>query len=297
MNVCLFSPVGAIVKIDGNAHFITKYNPMSFSTDRSFIEFLPQGYEPSFCFTSEREYSNNMRIIELYDGFLYIPRLKRKRDEPYKRIFMKTQSYYGEQICFKVVTDGGIKLTALSSMSENATELPFVPTDIQIVPHSDFPVVMVILKGKKNVAVAFKLPELEIVFKTVGDEIELGEYVTVKNSYCDIAGHTVTDFWKTGLPFKSEGRKITYRNKRFSDEIIPYAFLEEVAIKGDYRAFLSAELKERAELIPEFLGKTDYFVPPFCTSMNSRIILVCDRKAKYLSVKLVDGLISDINLE
>jgi hypothetical protein len=84
---------------------------------------------------------------------------------------------------------------------------------------------------------------------------------------------------------------------RLPTNLLPYAFFESVLIGGDYVAFLSDELKEKARSLTEFLGE---YLSVVLTDDEKRIGLVKKRRERvfdvvYYTVELEKGKIVDIH--
>jgi hypothetical protein len=299
MNVYLYSPIDIIVKCEDLIFPLEKFNPqiLTGATENTFVEFCPSGnFLPCFAFPFRRHLSQNVRIIDLYEGILLIPKLLQARNLPHKKLFASSVNYFSNGINFSVLVDGAPKLVADGAFCHEEIELPFVPKEWKLAPHSELPLVVVTLKDKKTAVIVLTLPELKPIFQTISDEVEIGEQIVTTTFHKDIAKHQVTDIWNVGEKVTHSGHKVRREKNTFHSDAIPYVFLEEVALGGDYQAFLSGELAVNSSLIPDFLGEFDYAIAPLLSSKPNSIILVCGENARFVKFSVECGKIVDIDI-
>lgn len=85
--------------------------------------------------------------------------------------------------------------------------------------------------------------------------------------------------------------------EREENRLIAYAFFESVLIGGDYKSFLSDELKEKADDIKGFLGE---FLSVLLTDDENQVGIIKNRRKQvfevvYYKVEIKDGKICDIH--
>ncbi len=300
MNIYIFSPCDLIIKIGNESYYLTKNNTLLLKDfcKNQLLELIPKNdFLPCYFLKNEKYYYKNLRLIDLYDGFLIIPKLIKERNLPRETLFFKTQSYFGRQFNIAVSTDGGIKLIISGDYYHEEIELLFKPEKVNLIPCDNAPYLFISLEKDKKHLVCIKLPEIKILFNSLCDEFTLSNELSVTTRYNDISKHECMDLWKIGEPFTHLGRKIDSKVLDYKKEVLPYAFLQELTLCGDYSRFLSDELKEKANLLPSFIGKFDYIIPPFLTHKEDKIGLVTKNGIKFISFSISQNKIYDLTID
>lgn len=300
MNIYLFSPFTASLESGENFYYLTKDNPIILNevNENQIINITPKSdFEDCKFITSTPIFCKNMLKIDLYDGFLIIPKLILKRNKPRKTIFFKTQNYYGRPFNIMVVTDGGIKLIISGEGYHDEIELFFEPTVINVFPCDNAPIILISLEREKKHLVAVSLPEIKILFNQVCDEFKLENNLTTTIFHQDIARHREDNLWDAKNSFKLIGRSLKTTKNVNNIDIIPYAFLQEIALCGDYSQFLTNDLQEKSSLIFEFLGNFEYVIPPIISYKENKILLVNKNKITFVSFSFDYNKISDVTVD
>lgn len=300
MNIYIFSPCDQIIKIANESYYLTKNNVVLLKDfcKNQLLELIPKNdFLPCYFLKSEKNYYKNLRLIDLYDGFLIIPKLIRERNLPRETLFFKTQGYYGREFNIAVSTDGGIKLIISGDYYHEEIELLFKPEKVNLIPCDNAPYLFISLEKDKKHLVCVKLPDIKILFNSLCDEYNLSSELSITTRYNDVSRHECIDLWKIGDPFLHIGRKINSKNSDYPTEVIPYAFLQEIALCGDYSHFLSDELKEKANLLPSFIGNFDYIIPPFLAHKKDKIGLVFKSDIKFISFSINQNKIHDLSID
>jgi len=138
-------------------------------------------------------------------------------------------------------------------------------------------------------------------------DYNLSNTLTVTEILPDIARHKIVKTYSTEKELTLINQVVldTAENYpyRLSDKLIPFAFLEELLIGGNYERFLSSELKEKANLLNGYFGNFTGVCPcPFSIDKTG-VIYKCDKsekfdyKVKYLLAEVSGGKINNLTLE
>ena len=82
---------------------------------------------------------------------------------------------------------------------------------------------------------------------------------------------------------------------KLNEKLLPYAFLEEVFLGANFEDYLSRDLKENKNYIPEFIGDFELFLPPVKQGGGIILIKKNKQKAEFLSLTIKNGCVADIN--
>lgn len=131
--------------------------------------------------------------------------------------------------------------------------------------------------------------------------------LTVTEILPDIARHKIIKKFSTEKELTLTNQQILDTAENYphflSDKLIPFAFLEELLIGGNFERFLSSDLKEKTSLLSGYFGNFTGVCPcPFSTDKIG-VIYKCetgeqfDYKVKYLLYEILDGKITNLTLE
>lgn len=90
---------------------------------------------------------------------------------------------------------------------------------------------------------------------------------TTVEKYKDMAKHVVTSSWEEKDGYLKEQTKTvehstTFNRDNIATSLIPYAFLEEFLVGGDFQYFTGGSIKEHADKLSGFLGNFIGVFPP-----------------------------------
>ena len=105
------------------------------------------------------------------------------------------------------------------------------------------------------------------VFSRVVVSYHLENGFTTTETHKDMAKHTVTSIWQEeNGRLKEQSKKIecapSFNRDRLPTPLIPYAFLEEFFVGGDFLFYTSGSVKEHADRLKDFLGDFIGVFPP-----------------------------------
>ena len=300
MRFYLLSNFPCYVKANGTLLGRANGNVCSFEISEG--EFLLQLVPPFpkkelSCFIKKGECNNPfVRIIDLYGDFLIIPHFFDGQKNSLLLCFDKYFSASGLKI--NLIDLNGLKLILENEHGFFATcieqsEIVKISADV----FNNFAHVCFYLKD----GILFYLFDVsekpkQILFERCND-ISFSNakiLLTKKTPFLRVfAIHTEISL----SPFKRISRANYDLNTKINSKLIPYAFLQEVQYKLNFKELLSEELSSSAHLIPDFLGEFSAFAP-FGESdcENTHRVLIVGERAKILEFNIKDNLICDLSI-
>lgn len=293
------------VKADGVYVGVASKNYTFLECDRCFLEFTPldDSFAPiSVLFDKNHPTSTkNVRIIDLYGGFLVFPQFFRKVDGEFKLLGKKHFSNLGNANAF-CYNQGGIKLCISSNDDFWVESLPFQPNEVRFEACSEngSTYLFAFCISDKTEILGFKLgKDLTQAFKNLCDgySLEKNEITTFEKKN-DVLKHSITSTWQFGESVRLKNYVITRIREPFSlpQKLFKIAFFEELLLSGDTQAFLSPELKPRADELKEFLGDFTHVLPPPHFKDDDLVTLLYSDKVEYAKVEINNGLITNLAL-
>lgn len=134
--------------------------------------------------------------------------------------------------------------------------------------------ILAVFFGEKTLVLGYKIEnKITKVYSSICDEFNV-DTLTLKTNYLDMAKHSLS------RTIKVENNNIVEKDIRLTakknllatklnEQLIPYAFLEEFLVKGEYSQYLGENIKENADKLTNFLGSfIGVMPPPFFRSPN-----------------------------
>ncbi len=270
MNFYFSSPVNSALKIDGELMPPLAWDkPLELNPCLSpFIEYLPLNSPYNLHFFLDENLLNNppntIEICDLKGGYnvCFIPP---EQTMPFKVVTQKKTD-----ACFTIFCQNGYALSV-----ETAND--FFTTNLS--PANRYEIVQFYLDGKNLTAVIITTNKKQIlVFDTstgkinlltnqTVNEIDLNGGLTLIKKYFDIAKHSVTTnygYQNGELYIKNKDIKSHPAFDKFNigDRLIPYVFLEEFLVGGDYDFYLCEEVKVNKDKLFGYFGEYLGVIPP-----------------------------------
>ena len=305
MNLYIISNEKCAVSVGGEQIGTADCNLKTFShTGRNLlVEFTP--LRSDFCKVShyfdyvKKNNFSDLSVLSLGNDFLFMPLFKKEC----KKI-VKAEAYANfenEGFSATILTDGYTKL--IFNFPKDV--YIFLINDFYSFAEISFNVVnnTFLISAKKNekkYLTAFKLNGESRPKKLYDGEISAiniqnqNEICITKNP-ATIAGLTIMQSFDSNsfsLITQTISRKIDFYE--LNKNLLCYSFLEEVLFGGDYKQYLSQDLKNSSEIIPDFFGKFMFYIP-FCLNNSYYAVLVYDSFAKTLLFSTDNGLITDFS--
>lgn len=280
------SPVPSALKIDGRLMPPSIWDkPVDLEVKNcSFIEYCPVNTPHLLSYFLSEELIKNpplsMEICDLQGGYdvSFIP--------PSEILPFKVITQKKTDACFTIFCQNGYNLSVESKSDFFSYNLPKA-SDYEIIP---FYLDQVLLTA----VIAYSDKRQILVFDTSGEKInlllnqtvntiDLQNGLAIKKTYFDIAKHTVEIFYgykNGGLYVKNKNIKTHPSFDKFSlhDRLIPYAFMEEFLVGGDYGFYLSDEIKQNKSKLSSYFGDFLGVIPPPKFRQEKEVGLIKKRK-------------------
>lgn len=294
------------VKVNGEFVGKATVNPSFLDLEKAFLEFTPldQSLAP-VCYYFDKNQpvsSKNVQIIDLYGGFLLLPKFVRQPQGELKIVAKRTLPFTRplSVICFNQ-GDGKIFLTVDKDVYVENT--PFALADLRFESCSwqGKEYLLIICVCGKTVIYGYEIGEKIIpVFKNVCDGYGFdGNLLHLIENKNDLLRHVVSTTWEFAKSVKVKSCTVTSKRVVYSlpDAIIPYAFFEEILVGGDVSNFLTPRLKPRASEFKEFLGDFKSILPPPHFISDDLVTLVYADKVAYAKVFVSNGQVDNVTIE
>ncbi len=254
-----------------------------------FIEVCPlNGKEKPLAFIIDKDFlSRPPELISITDlGGGYMLNFK--------------SSYYCEE--FKVYAQQKYNDAVVTAFSENGyklsieTKSDFYAESLQIELSSceiqrverDSRLVIAYLYGEKTLVNVYDISgKITKVFSRQVDTANFDEKLVTVESLSDMAKHKITTEWEySDGQFRARTKKIQAINKldkeKLNDKVVPFAFLEEFLVGGDYIEYLEGSVKENADKLGGFFGEfIGVMPPPVFRDINQVGLIYCKAKNLY----------------
>lgn len=286
----LYSPICCHVKKDGEYVGRLNKNPKFFEGDFKLLEFIPVKSEYSPCI-ADYKHLENVICVEDKLGKIIIPTYKRQRYYGYEVIDQQQISSPIGEILITTLLDGEYKFF-LQSTSASSFELSFKPERVTASVIGSLLVIS--FTAVKTSLFVFDLsngsPVLRL--KKVVNSFTLTNELNVETTIPSITSLSeLTTYSLNGE--LTEKEKVFKRGKSIfalSQQIIPFAFLEEYLLGANYVDYLNGSMRQNANMLKGFLENFILALP----LGQEGITLVYKKHTKLLKVYLEGGYISDL---
>ncbi len=301
MKAYFYSPLKALLYKNNSYLFsFSKNLKTQFLEKDDLLTFvLPCDYSPCFAPVSNLKYSQNVKIIDLYEGFLFFVTPKRKYDEPFKTLFSHSFVCGGIEHNLTVLSDGGVRLLIDGFNSFCEIEVPFIPKNFTIEKRGDF--FFIALKDKLVSFNAFSCQPLECVFSTCCKDYKIEDNsFSIDKFSRGVCDYTYREVYSINQTIEKQASYLIKNNepKEIKNEFLKtQAFLEEVMLGGEYQNFLCESLKTKTKEIKAFLGDYELILPPVEAKHPKTFALISKSKARYFTCAFENGLICDFSVD
>ena len=293
------------IKSNGEFVGVASKNLTFIECDNAFIEFIPinDSFEKThILFDKSNPISTkSVQLIDLYGGFLFIPKFFRRVDGDFKMIGRKTFSL-DKLVTVTCYCQGGIKLCISKEDDFFIESLPFIPNDVRFETCSsngNLYLAIICISDKTEILVFNVTGKIALVFKNLCDGYSFDKNtLTTLESKRDTLRHSVTSTWLFSDTVTLKGYTITRQKQSYAlpEKLLPIAFFEELLIDGDVSDFLSPELKPRASELKEFFGDFKRVLPPPHFKEDDLVTLLYEDKVDYARITTLGGLITNLTI-
>lgn len=159
--------------------------------------------------------------------------------------------------------------------------------------------------GKKTLLNVYDYSnKIQKVFSRVVDEYSFTNAFTTTENFLDMAKHKTLCEWQYENLVMTEKTRTVTKSERFnqsilSENLIPYAFMEELLVRGEISPYLTGSVKDNADKLLGFFGDFIGVMPPpaFRNVNEVGLIYNTDKNlyhVEYFTFELIDKKISGI---
>lgn len=295
------------VKYNGEYIGRASENYSVYPCKKGLYEFIPLApfYEETYFLWEEKQLNDNknIKIIDLYGGFLIIPSFSRRAFADFKELFFKTEEVGDFQAEIQVYVENGVKISMRCGKNKLTEGVPFLPAALNLEKayFCGKGYILAFLSDKKTAAYGFELSNdgIRTIFKRPCDGYSASaDRVILTETKNDILKHTVTTRWSFSDGVKIESAEIRRGKEPYSlpEKLLPYAFFEELKLGKTPTDFLAPGLRPRAEDVKAFAGNFVSVLPPPHFKPNDYVTLLYEDKAEYAKLNLSARLIDNITI-
>lgn len=169
-----------------------------------------------------------------------------------------------------VFNDSGLKISVETPSDFFAESVPFSPygAKIERFLSNGQPLILVTLSGEDELFFVYSIDgKVQKVFSRRGKTCSVDNGLILTEELVDMAKHKVETKWEFENGLMHEKARTVTLSKNFSvdalpDKLLPYAFLEELLVGGDFTAYLDQSIKQNADKLGGYLGEFIGVMPP-----------------------------------
>ena len=258
------APEHAVIMLDGETKISTGTN-LKFDGKKSVTVFYPDDALPStVVFDGDKILKPSEVYTVLYPNDIALCFTKRKIYRGFSLLAQKTI----QGVSCTVYGDGGLKIAI--DVHDRFAEIfscPFYSESAEIyIENFGYTAVTCVHFTDVNKATAYYIADGKVseIYSGNCSEVLLNNGLTITEKCNDVARHEVIKEFSfyNGVKSKVSVRPISTNSLYdLPQEVLSVAFLEEIAVGGNCENFLAQNLKEKADLLPEYLGNFTKVIP------------------------------------
>lgn len=312
MYLYFLSTIPCAAKLNGEYLGAVSENYSVLPDEKGLFEFVPlcRGYNQS-CFVRNEKLADdneNVRIIDLYGGFLIIPKFTRQVVSDFKELFFKTVDFPDFSVEVGVFAENGVKLCVRRGKDKIIENVPFSPATLNLekafIDGKGY--LVAFLSDKKTAVFGFEITDevsdgsgIRNVLKRECDGYKAeNETVILTETLNDILRHTVTSVWtfRGGVKLAKADIRRGREPYELPEKLLPYAFFEELRLGKDVCDFLTPRIRPRAEELKAFIGDFSVSLPPPHFRADNEILLLYGNRAEYAEIDFDGRLIDNVKI-
>lgn len=262
------TPFAAALKVNGGFCGLTEASPKSIRVKfGDFIELCPiTARAPYFSFVLTevfvKEPPDGVFITDLKGGYLITYCLKTRRSG----FSIMAQNKFPDLIA-TALNDNGVKISIETPTDFFAEEVDPTTEKVEFFRLYDKTVLAVLHGEKKNLRIYDVGGKIEKIFSRAVDDFSVDGGLLTEERFCDVAKHVKKTRWKyeVGKMICADSeiqRDPDFLPIRLNVRILPYAFLEELAVGGDCGEYVGGTVKENFDKLKGYLGEYIGVIPP-----------------------------------
>ncbi len=258
----------AVIKING-VYFGEIFNSVKFinlESEQNFIEIcsLDSTQKSINLLLDSNNFNINNPLVSITDlkgGYLF----KFLKTYTFEEFLSYKQSRFSHAQ-LTAFCDGKNKLSIESASDFHVENIDFYFSSVEFVELNSS-LVLAVFFGEKTLVLGYKIDDkITKIYSSICDDF-LSDSLTLKTNFLDMAKHSLSK------SIRIEKDKIVEKDinltakknllaTKINEQLIPYAFLEEFLVKGEYSQYLGENIKENADKLTSFLGSFIGVMPP-----------------------------------
>lgn len=276
-----------------------------------FVEILPTdgNYYPTTFLLNEKFLSSppdNISVTKTAFSYIIDVSPERKNSNFYKVFYKRLLSTAVGRIFLQIYRDGNTKINVMTKSDSITVIVPdgLIDAEANICFGGNY--IYAALQYEQKLLFIFETAmEISVIFRKQIDSFSFSDKLTTETKIHDTVRHSVKTVWKAEnnriIAIDNEISCLSEYDTLPDEEIIPYLFLEEFSLKGNFSKYLSHEIGENSARLGDYLGEyVDFYFPPDVGS--ERTVCLAYRAqsknnvffVKYLAFSMENGLISNI---
>lgn len=207
----------------------------------------------------------NVSLIDLNGGYAIIFNCSYKKEG----FFVLAQQKYPYAVV-TVFNENGLKISIETANDFYALPIRLEAKNATITPFNvnSQTLITITISADKTYLLIFDISDkIKCLFFRKVDDFSLENELVTTEKFSDIAKHTVKTTWVLENDVLKAKYRVVTQSENFcldnlSENVLPFAFLEQLYCGGDINEFLSENIKENAHLFNEFFGKFIGVFPP-----------------------------------
>ena len=299
------SPTPCALKVDGAFVGLIGENYSVLPYTEGFYELLPLSSRMaplSFVLKNRSVSSPDIRFIDLYKGYLILPKFPERSDGGFRFVGKKFFSFSRTEVLLTCYREDGVRLVAESRDGLAVERVPFLPETFAFekISGGEKEYLFCAFTEKKTFLVAFDVSDgMKVAFRMQCADYRLrGNTIETKEIAHDVVGHRRTTVREFGNKPASVSVTVTRSRPVYTltEKLLPYAFFEEFLYGGDVSDYLSLRLRPRANELADFLGPFLSVLPPPHFVPDDCVLLLREKGVDFARAEIREGGIDNVTL-
>ncbi len=298
----------SVIKLNGLYYGIISDTIKRIKIDsaETFLEVCPiNSVSRSYNFLLDENFLSsppeNVCITDLKGGYL-IKFLKSYSGGEFKVLGQEKYS----DLLVTAFNDNGVKISIETANDFFAEPIFFELSSATFHRTNLYPALLAVeFLGKKTLVNVYETTnKIQKVFSRVVDEFCFDKEFSTTEIFSDMAKHKVSCTWQYENRLVTEKAHTVSKAERFNkdnlpDKLIPFAFMEELLVKGDFREYLCGNVLDNADKLFGFFGEFIGVMPPPEFRDVDEVGLIYNTrkncyKVEYFRFELTDKKISNV---
>ena len=238
-----------------NQTIISDGNLLTFENKTFFTVSYTDGHQQTAIVADTIIKSEGIYSVFRPDGIMLCFVKKKRYDK-----FVLIAQDFSCKVRTTVYGDNGLKITLETDDATEIVSLDFFSLNAKIyTAYYSYGTIIAVhfTDAKKVVVYLYRLGSFKQVLLCDCDTLLLDKYLTVEFIKKDMLQHLITTEYEAGETLNIINKKVTRKfndTYTLSNELLPFAFIEEVLVGGNFADFLGENLLDRTTAVKEYFG-------------------------------------------